>query len=476
MLAEYSPATAQPWKEHGKMQVSPENPHYLEFRDGTPFFWLGDTGWELIHRLNREEIKFYLDDRRSKGFNVIQTVIISEFIHMDKATNYFNDSIFVNENPENPFLTEGNNPLDPAEYDFWDHVDFVVRTAESKGLFLALLPSWGEWVIPRAGKPLFNTESQAYNYGWFLGDRYKNFQNTIWMLGGDREPDERNEGIAIWRSMAEGITDGTNGIKKQDGYADYSATFMTHHSYNSSSKWFHSDPWIDFHTWGSYHADVNSSRSYELPRHDWNLSDPKPTINSEPCYEDHPVNYAIENNGVFTATDVRVAAYWSIFSGSAGFTYGAHPVWQFTDSIRSKYSDLTFHSWQQALDLPGALQLGFLKNLMESGSMKGLNPDNSLIVSGLGICSDYCAAIRNKSHAYIYIPTGNQITLKMGCISGKNVKTWWFDPRTGNRIFIAEFENNGLRVFDVPGISEKLSWLRSGRGCDWVLIIEDSGL
>jgi hypothetical protein len=131
--------SAQPWKAHGPLQVSKENPHYLAHHDGTPFFWLADTGWEMLHRLNREEMETYLENRRQKGFNVIQTVIISEFIHLDKSTNFYGDSIFVNENPVIPKITPGSNPENSTEYDFWDNVDYAVKLAEGKGLYLALL-------------------------------------------------------------------------------------------------------------------------------------------------------------------------------------------------------------------------------------------------------------------------------------------------------------------------------------------------
>jgi len=392
-------SAAQPWKDHGMLGISKENPHYFQFQDGTPFFWLGDTGWEMLHRLNREEIAVYMENRKAKGFNVIQTVIISEFIHMDKQVNYYNDSIFHNENPETPLITLGNRPENDYEYDFWDHVDYAVSVAESKGLYLGLLPSWGEWFIPRSGKPLFNTGLQSYHYGWFLGNRYKKYPNIIWILGGDRHPDERQGGVDLWRALAEGIADGINGVSDFDGKADYSKTLMSHHAYNSSSNWFASDPWIDFHMWGSYHADVNNFRSVELAFSDWNLPNPKPSLNSEPCYEGHGINYAIDDNGYFTSTDVRIAAYWSVFSGSAGFTYGAQPVWQFTDESREKFSSKTMHTWQEGLDLPGSFQLQYLKKLMESGSMSDLRPDPSVIIEGQGNCSNYVCAIRGRSHA-----------------------------------------------------------------------------
>ncbi len=465
---------AQPWNEHGKLQVSKVNPHYLAFQDGKPFFWLADTGWEMLHKLNREEIEQYLENRKNKGFNVIQTVLISEFIHMDKPTNFYNDSIFLSENPEKPAVTVGNNPQNENEYDFWDHVDFAVKTAEEKGLYLAMLPTWGEWVTPRSGKALFNTKEQAYNYGWFVGNRYRNSPNVIWILGGDRQPDERAIGIELWRTMAEGIADGTNNIKKQDGKADYSTTLMTFHSFSSSSKWFHKDDWIDFHAWGSYHAEVNNTKAYLAAIADWNLPNPKPTINLEPCYEAMQINYAIADNGVFTSTDVRIAAYWSVFSGTAGFTYGANTIWKFISGNESNSNSEKSIGWKDELNLPGAFQMGYLRKLMESHPMLELIPDQSMIIAGQGDCANRTCAIRGKSFAYIYIPTGNQTTIKMGMISGEKVKASWFNPKNGETNAIGEFENTGEHSFDVPSMSKELGWLRSGRGCDWVLVIEDA--
>lgn len=465
--------SAQPWKDHGPLQVSKENIHYLSHCDGTHFFWLADTGWEMLHRLNREEIETYLENRKTKGFNVIQTVIISEFIHMDKVTNFYGDSIFVNENPEKPKISAGRNPENPDEYDFWDHVDFAVETAAKKDLYLALLPTWGEWVTPRTDKALFNTKEQAYNYGWFLGNRYRKSENIIWILGGDRKPDERPNGIVLWRAMAEGIADGKNDIKKQDGKADFTNTLMTHHSYTSSSKWFHTDEWIDFHTWGSYHAEINNTNSYLAAIADWNLPNPKPTLNSEPCYEGHGINYAIDDNGIFTSADVRIAAYWSVFSGAAGFTYGCQPIWQFTDETRKKHSPKTFQNWQQGMEMPGAKQVTYLKNLMLSFSLNEMKPDQSLIVSGQGDCANYIPVIRGKSFALIYIPSGGKPEIRLGKISGQKIKASWFDPRTGETTAIGEFINQGTRSFDVPGMSKELTWLRSGRGCDWVLVLQE---
>ncbi|HLO60504.1 MAG TPA: glycoside hydrolase family 140 protein [Bacteroidales bacterium] len=462
----------QPWNDHGRLVVPEDYSHYLKYADGTPFFWLGDTGWELIHRLSREEIASYIQTRKEQGFNVIQTVIISEFIHSDKPVNFYNDSIFIQEDPLKPAITTGDNPADAIEYDFWDHVDYAVKTAASEGMYIALVPSWGEWVIPRTDKPLFNTLGQAYEYGHFIGNRYGKYPNIIWILGGDRHPDERKEGIALWRAMAEGIADGVNQENKYDGRADYSNTLMTHHSFNSSSQWFHNDDWIDFHMWGSYHAEINNPKAWQQAILDWNLESPKPTMNGEPCYEGHGINYAVDDNGYFTSTDVRLAAYWSVFSGCAGFTYGAQPVWQFTDETRPKYSAKTLMNWQEGLKLPGASMMKYLKNLMESFLNDYPLPDESVITGGQGDCGDHLAAIRNESRIMVYIPTGHNVSVDAGVLKAEMLKASWFNPRNGEITKITSYKNNGPKEFAVPGMSESLNWLRSGRGCDWVLIIE----
>lgn len=464
---------AQPWDKHGKLTVSKSNPHYLTHADGSTFIWMGDTAWELVHRANREEARVYLQDRRSKGFNVIQTVAISEF-HHDAPFNHYGDSLFEDDNPLRPFVTEGGNSADLIAYDYWDHLEYIVDVAKELGLYIALLPTWGEWVIPRTNKPLFNSPQAAYQYGWFLSNRLKGYPNIIWVLGGDRHPTERENGIGIWRGMAEGIADGTNNDRAHDGKADYSTTLMTHHGYASSSQWFHGDPWIDFHMWGSYHSDYYLSRSYEETARDRALKNPKPTINGEPSYEDHPVNYALSGNGAFGDVDVRNAAYWTFFSGGAGYTYGAHPIWQFTDSLRPKYSNLTFRSWQEALHLPGASQMVHLKRLLESHPIENLIPDQSIIASGQGTGANYACAIRGKHHAWIYVPTGNDLEIKAGVITGDSLNAFWYDPRTGASASIGSFKNKGKLSFKVPGVSKQVAWLKAGRGCDWVLVLQDA--
>ncbi len=455
---------------HGRLVVSP-NGHYLQCEDGTPFFWLGDTGWELIHRLNREEAVNYLKTRKEQGFNVVQTVLLSEFDGL-KAPNAYGSVPLIDRDPTKLNITPGNDPARADEYDYWDHADYIISKAAELGIYIGLLPCWGEYVIPRDGRAIFNTEFQAYTYGNILGKRYRMCKNIVWILGGDRLPAERSNGLALWRAMAKGIADGTNGANSFAGRTDYSTTFMTYHCFASSSEWFQKDEWLGMNMWGSYHSDYSLTRAYEQAIADWNLSKPKPTINGEPAYEEHPVNW-LENNGEFTAYDVRQIAYWSVFAGACGHTYGCNPVWQFYDTNRIPITSV--HSrWQKALLDEGASQMKYLRNLIESRPMLERVPDQSLIAKGEGVFSDHCIATRGNSYALVYIPTGYPVTIQMGKLTGDSVAAWWYNPRNGETTGIGKYKNAGEVEFTPRAVSRELGWLKTGRGCDWVLVLDDS--
>jgi hypothetical protein len=177
-----------------------DNQRFLVTSEGEPFFWLGDTGWEMLHRLDRQEMEHYMRDRAGKGFTVIQTVIVSE---IDGLT-------FPNRENNVPF--RDFNPEEPVE-DYFALVDYAVSKAEEMGLVLALLPTWGRYVVPGShplenGQAVFNPV-KAYSYGKFLGERYKECPNVVWVLGGDWPAGPQ---IEIWDAMARGLTDGDGGM------------------------------------------------------------------------------------------------------------------------------------------------------------------------------------------------------------------------------------------------------------------------
>src|SRR3954470_15498196 len=144
-----------------------DNHRFLVRDNGQPFFYLGDTAWELFHRLNREEADRYLKNRADKGFTVIQAVAIAELDgHTDP--NAYGHLPLVDLDPAQPAVKDG------PDNDYWDHVDFIVNKANELGLTIGFLPTWGRYWHDKVkdGKPLF-TEVNAATYGEWLGARYK---------------------------------------------------------------------------------------------------------------------------------------------------------------------------------------------------------------------------------------------------------------------------------------------------------------
>jgi hypothetical protein len=150
-------ASSQSIKNYGRLRVTPDG-HYLEYENGNPFFWLGDTGWQLFSRLTLSEIKFYLDNRASKGFNVIQVCILGEG-DISKPNRY----------GQSPLIK--NNPLQPNEK-YFALVDSVVKLCLQKNLFLALMPTWGSTVVQAPGNTVIFDSVIAFRFGKWIAERY----------------------------------------------------------------------------------------------------------------------------------------------------------------------------------------------------------------------------------------------------------------------------------------------------------------
>jgi|SRR5450432_2518259 len=147
------------WKR-GKLRVA-KNGHDLCFEDGYPFFWLGDTGRELFHRLTIPEIKLYLDNRASQGMNVIQAVVLAEFDGLRKPNRY-GDIPFNHENTTQPNET------------YFKIIDSTIHLAFENGIFIGLLPTWGDKVTRNRGAgPVIFDSLKAYTYGKWIGNRNK---------------------------------------------------------------------------------------------------------------------------------------------------------------------------------------------------------------------------------------------------------------------------------------------------------------
>jgi hypothetical protein len=445
-----------------RLKVS-DNQRFLVTETGQPFFWLGDTAWELFHRLDRAEAELYLMDRAARGFNVIQAVALAE---LDGLTvpNRQGHLPLLDRDPARPDVKPG-----PAN-DYWDFVDEVLDLAAAQGLYVGFLPTWGKYVTssPFDGKVdgIFNV-ANAETYGRFLGERLRERSNVIWILGGDKAP-STPEAVAIWRSLARGIVLGVAGRE------DYDAVLMTYHTSGPGhvSDYLHDEPWLDFTSAQSSHGDLVESWRF-IEKH-WNRRPIKPVIDLESSYPNAlipaawlPSHLRAAHPSTKPATDdhARRAAYWAVFAGAFGHTYGHNAIWQMYEPPRKPLLDPRL-SWREALAAPSATQMGYLRRLIESRPMLERVPDQSLLVGGAGEGPAHRRATRGRNYAMIYSPDGAPFTARLGVITGTRLRAVWFNPRTGETTFLEVLENRGERAFDPPG--------EPAVGNDWVLVLEEA--
>ncbi len=432
---------------NGRLTVTPDG-HYLQYENGTPFFWLGDTAWELFHRLTKEEIKAYLDNRSNKGFNVIQAVILAEMDGL-RQPNQYGDVPLLDMDPEKPNEA------------YFGLVDYTIKLAHERNMFVGLLPTWGDKVTEMwgVGPNVFNT-SNAYTYGKWLGKRYSENENIIWILGGDRPAiHDSIDTRPIWRAMAKGILEATHG----------KALFSYHISggEHSTSQQIHHEPWLHVNMMQSGHGGGHDVPVWDWITRDRSLSPTKPTLDSEPNYEDHPVNpwpTWDPKNGYFRDYDVRKQTYRSVFAGACGVTYGHHSIWQFWSAREEKINHADRY-WTEALDRPGAFQVGYLRQLIESRPYLDRIPDQSIIIHGQGEKGAYMCAFRDSKGSYImvYITQGKTITINTSAIAADSLRGWWFNPATAETVDIGVLANTGNITLTTP---------TQGFGNDWVLIID----
>ncbi|GGH10344.1 hypothetical protein GCM10011418_08720 [Sphingobacterium alkalisoli] len=445
--------TSQQKAESVQLLKVSENGRYLTTEDGKPFFWLGDTGWLLFNKLNRSEAEHYLEDRQQKGFNVIQAMVL----HTVPSVNVYGDSSMVHGDIAQPLVTEGDDPENELEYDYWDHIDFIIDKAAEKGIYMALVPVWGSPV--KDGKV---STAQAGKYAAFLAERWKDRANIIWLNGGDIKG---SDSVEVWQEIGKTI----KSIDKRH--------LMTYHprGRTASSDWFHNESWLDFNMVQSGHRRYDQDTSSNEVKHygednwkfmavDWNLSPVKPSIDGEPSYEGIPQGLHDINEPRWNDADVRRYGYWSVFAGAFGYTYGQNSVMQMHSKVDTTTAYGSTELWTEAIDAPGAQQMHYLKKLMLSRENYFERvPDQSLIAEN-GEQYNRLVGTRTDNYAYIYNYNGREMKINMGRIKGDKVTASWFNPRSGETTSLGEFANTGVGTFQPEGGQKE--------GNDWVLILE----
>jgi hypothetical protein len=415
------------------------NKRFLSYSDGRPFFYLGDTAWELFHRLDREDADHYLRDRAAKRFTVIQAVVLAELEGLTVPSPYGHTP-----------LCE-NDPAQPNE-PYFAHVDWIVDRAAELGLWVGMLPTWGDkWNKKWGVGPEIFTPDNAYRYGRWLGRRYAE-RRVIWILGGDRPVENEGHAAAV-EAMARGLKEGDGGR--------HLASFhpMGGHS---SAEWWHDASWLDFNMLQSGHR--RNQDNYRVVAADYARTPVKPCMDAEPAYEDHPSAFDV-NNGYMDDYDVRKGLYWGLLAGGCGHTYGCHDVWQMWEPRRPPIN-YPRRPWTEALHLPGAAQMGHARALLESRPYFTRVPDQALIASEVGEGTRHVQAARGEdgSYAVLYIPLRQAVTVDLERLSGEMLNAHWFDPRTGQAHAAGQVERQGQCEFIPPNACP-----------DWVLVLDDAG-
>ncbi len=479
---------------HNKVKQSPAglrvgltNPHLLETNRGEPVFINNYTVWKLIQNGTREEISEFIPLCKSRGFNMISAVVLNDDYNGSEVYKLpaFATDASGNPDPLRPVTTKGKNPDIPGQYDYWDHVEYVIEEAAENNIYISLHPTWGSWVSgeyngPKKGDKLIFNVNNAYQYGFWLGSRFGKYSNVLWMIGGDRSAVYGTHDFRdIWRAMAEGLADGANGINKQDGQADYNDILISYHPRKwaaNSSEWFHDAPWLSFNSI----QDTPYDQVKSLP-HDYALKPVKPTWLFEGRYD-----------GATSPWAVRYQAYQTVFAGGFGHTYG------------SKNHDFP-NNWRELMDLPGSIQMTYLlqvsRKIWTDKQYLNRTPDQSLIIGDTGdtkgdgmtvgdgdggptdkqkgnATSDRITAMRsvNSDWAMVYSANGRNITLDLSKLASGKKRAYWFNPRTGmwnkgglpfekQTPFLKNLKTgNGQYLFNPPGSPEPNN--------DWVLIVK----
>ena len=432
----------KPW-DNGKLMVSSNN-RYLQFENGRPFFWLGDTGWLVPQHLDRSEVEYYFNKCRRAGYNMVQIQV------MDAVPSY---NIYGQQSL--PYGWDFSKADPEGVYSYWDHLDYIIRKAEQNGIYIGMVAIWGSQV--QAGN--INAE-QAKAYGKFLAERYKNNPNIIWIIGGDIQGNIHPE---VWDALA-------TSIKSIDN--KHLMTFHPRGRY-TSAKWWSKASWMDFHTFQSGHRKYGQrmgNKDYPIPdsteEDNWMYVDStwaykpiKPVLDDEPSYEDIPKGLHDANEARWQDYDVRRYAYWSVFAGSCGHTYGHNAIMQM---LKPGYptgygSDGTVKSWYQALEDPGYNQMQYITDLMLSFPYFERVPDQSIIVGKNGVKYDRLIATRGKDYMLIYNYNSNVMKIDLRKISGKKKLLWWFNPSDGAISFIGTADNKIITVSPQIEKSDKVN-------------------
>lgn len=426
-----------------KLHVDEQGKYLME--GDKPFFWLGDTAWLMLQKLNKDEIYTYLRNRKEKGFNVIQTVLV----HVLPGKEIMSS------------LAPGVK--DVAQKEYWLFVDEILEMAEEMGMYIGLLPSWGSLV--KDG--ILNMDNIG-EYAEFIGKRYQNRKNLIWILGGDVRGDAGKEVFCKEAKILKSYNP-----DRLIAYHPFGRT--------SSSLWFHDEEWLDFNMFQSGHRrydqaslgewDDNAEKETFFGEDSWKYvvrdhghTKMKPTLDAEPSYEGIPQGLHNPRNPYWEEWDVRRYAYWSVFEGATGHTYGSNAIMQFYDNLSEIGAYGVREVWQDAMHHPGAGQMQHLKHLMESIDYTKGKPNDKMLLFGQKERYHRISVFAGEDYVLCYDYMGDEFMLDLSAYMDKKMDAYWMNPQDGTYSYIATITDT-KKYFASPVA-------RKDKANDWVLVLK----
>src|SRR6266481_523454 len=413
------------------------NNRYLVDQKNVPFLMVGDSPQALFVNLTEAEASSFFADRAALGFNTMWINLLCATYTGGRADASTVDNI-------KPFTANipatSSYDLTKTNEAYFARVDHMLNLAAQNGIQVLIDPAeTGSFLSVM----LDNGTNKCRAYGQFLGDRYKNFTNIIWMSGNDFQSWRNAGDDVVVRAVALGIRDKeTNHIHTAEL------------DYNVSSS-------LDDTNWNSI-IDLNATYTY-YPTYARLLQDYDRT-NFLPNFLVE-ANYEFEHNYAGNST-LRRQEYWTMLSGATGQLYGNGYTWPFASG------------WQSHLDTPGATQFGYVTALFAPRAWYNLIPDTNHVVvtAGFGAfattgnvnLNDYATAARTADGSLVmmYMPTSRTLTVDMSKLTGPAV-AHWYDPANSTYLSIAgsPFANTGTRSFTPSGNNS------DGDG-DWILVLE----
>jgi hypothetical protein len=381
---------SQPKSFPGPIRIS-QNGRFFADSSGAPFFWLGDTAWPLFAEYTPENARRYLLSRAKLGYTVIQGVLA-----WGGGTGFETRSPGPNASGHAPWLN--GDPSTPNDA-YFQNVDALVEFAALNGLVLGMLPIWGYYVNDVQTLIVENASS----YGHWLGERYKDASNIVWILGGDRLPTGFED---VTRQLAAGLRSGDRG-----------SHLITYHPCGgrSSSQFFHNETWLDFNTiqtWTSW------DKIYPFVQTDSMISPVKPVVLGEGAYESGP-EYPM---GPITPLIIRRQAWWAFMAGGF-FTNGHNQNWRMESN------------WDDILTAPGAAQMRVYNQIITSHPWWQMVPEQGLFETGVNSDRTLNAAKRtlDSSCGLIYLSSQCHVLLNLDKILNQRVRGTWINPQNGEQ-------------------------------------------